>query len=653
PQQGCGGYLTDDNNTFFSPDSDSNGKYDKGLNCIWYIIAPENKLINLTFSKFLLEAAAQHGNCNYDYVQIADGRSIRSDIGGRFCGYQIPAPFISSGNFLTIQFVSDITFEREGFNATYTFVDRLCGGTYVATLTPQNASSPHLSNIRRPFSTCTWVIEAPLHKQIKITVWELRLTSQDCSHNYLELQDSPQSNGPVTQFCAANFTTLPTFYSSKRTATVVFRSEVLNTNSRVHFTYQIADCNREYNQAFGTLTSPGWPQAYDNNLDCTIILRAPQNNTISLFFYWFELEDSRQCTRDFLEVRNGNNSGSPLLHKYCGTLLPNPIFSQSNELYLWFKSDDSGTADGYEIVWTSSPSGCGGTLFSDNGILTNPGYPDSYSNNTHCEWNIIAPSGRPVTIRFPLVNINPPGDCAHNYLTLYNGPDDSSPPFGIYCGINMSKSLKKLVEESREKNQPEVDMSDRGISSMLDVNGLFSLAHITQLVLSHNKLTTVPPNVAELKNLEVLNFFNNQIEELPTQISSLQKLKHLNLGMNRLNTLPRGFGSLPALEVLDLTYNNLNEHSLPGNFFYLTTLRALYLSDNDFETLPPDIGKLTKLQILSLRDNDLISLPKEIGELTQLKELHIQGNRLTVLPPELAVGAVLTERADWKPEKQM
>nr|KAF6502414.1 Ras suppressor protein 1 [Molossus molossus] len=53
----------------------------------------------------------------------------------------------------------------------------------------------------------------------------------------------------------------------------------------------------------------------------------------------------------------------------------------------------------------------------------------------------------------------------------------------------MSKSLKKLVEESREKNQPEVDMSDRGISNMLDVNGLFSLSHITQLVLSHNKLT--------------------------------------------------------------------------------------------------------------------------------------------------------------------
>uniref|UniRef100_A0A8C9RJZ6 Ras suppressor protein 1 n=4 Tax=Scleropages formosus TaxID=113540 RepID=A0A8C9RJZ6_SCLFO len=199
----------------------------------------------------------------------------------------------------------------------------------------------------------------------------------------------------------------------------------------------------------------------------------------------------------------------------------------------------------------------------------------------------------------------------------------------------MSKSLKKIVEESREKNVPEVDMCDRGISNLLDIPGLFTLSHITQLVLSHNKLSTIPPNIADLKNLEVLNVFNNQIEELPTQLSSLQKLKHLNLGMNRLSSLPRGFGSLPALEVLDLTYNNLNESSLPGNFFYLTTLRALYLSDNDFEILPPDIGKLTKLQILSLRDNDLISLPKEIGDLAQLKELHIQGNRLTVLPPEL------------------
>lgn len=55
--------------------------------------------------------------------QIADGRSMAADLGGRMCGDQIPAPFISSSNFLTVQFVSDIAQDREGFNATYTFVD--------------------------------------------------------------------------------------------------------------------------------------------------------------------------------------------------------------------------------------------------------------------------------------------------------------------------------------------------------------------------------------------------------------------------------------------------------------------------------------------------------------------------------------------------
>lgn len=73
------------------------------------------------------------------------------------------------------------------------------------------------------------------------------------------------------------------------------------------------------------------------------------------------------------------------------------------------------------------------------------------------------------------------------------------------------------------------------------------------------------------------------------------------------------------LEVLDLSYNNLNEHVLPGNFFklgeelckmlvimilckiiyFLETLRALYLGDNDFEYLPPEVKNMRNLQIVS------------------------------------------------------
>lgn len=48
-----------------------------------------------------------------------------------------------------------------------------------------------------------------------------------------------------------------------------------------------------------------------------------------------------------------------------------------------------------------------------------------------------------------------------------------------------------------------------------------------------------------------------------------------------------------------MSYNNLNESELPGNFFMMETLRALYLGDNDFEHIPANIGQLKNLQIVS------------------------------------------------------
>ncbi|XP_040824205.1 cubilin [Ochotona curzoniae] len=439
PQQGCGGYLTSSNSTFSSPDSNSDGRYDKSLNCIWFITAPVNKQIRLTFNTFVLETESPRRGCVYDYVKMYDGESENANLAGTFCGSNVPAPFTSSGNFLTVQFVTDVTVEREGFNATLTFVDVPCGGTYNATWTPQNISASNLSSPSSSLSICTWVFEAPVHQQVKITVWELQLDSQDCTQNYLEFQDSPESRGnPRHQFCGPNATAVPVFYSSRSTAVVNFKSGVFSGNSRVGITYQIAGCNREYTKAFGNLRSPGWPENYNNDADCTVILTAPQNHTISLFFHSFRIEDSSGCRQDSLEVRDGNSDSSPLLGKYCGTLLPNPVFSQSRQLYLRFKSNGAVSSRGYEIIWTSSPTGCGGTLYGDSGSFTSPGYPDTYPNNTHCEWTLIAPTSRHVTVSFYFISIADPGDCVQNYLILYNGPSASSPSYGPYCGADTS-----------------------------------------------------------------------------------------------------------------------------------------------------------------------------------------------------------------------
>ncbi|KAK7881371.1 hypothetical protein WMY93_029780 [Mugilogobius chulae] len=149
----------------------------------------------------------------------------------------------------------------------------------------------------------------------------------------------------------------------------------------------------------------------------------------------------------FKVVRNGSTADSPLLGKFCGSTLPSPVFPQSNQLYLRFKSDYSLAMDGFEATWTSSPQGCGGTLYGDHGSFASPNYPGTYPNGTHCEWAVNAPRGRVVTVTFNQISIDDEGSCERNYLKLYNGPDASSALVGAYCGTqtNLNKATSDDV----------------------------------------------------------------------------------------------------------------------------------------------------------------------------------------------------------------
>merc|ERR1712088_97488 len=146
-----------------------------------------------------------------------------------------------------------------------------------------------------------------------------------------------------------------------------------------------------------------------------------------------------------------------------------------------------------------------------------------------------------------------------------------------------SKIVKKTLEEAQGVPNAEIDFSDKSLVHMDDMARLWNMRNITRLTLSHNKISELPPAIANLENMEILNLFNNSLTDVPVSLSGMSKLRILNLGMNKLKSLPRGFGSFPVLEVLDISYNMLNDDSLPENFFMLHTLRALYLSDNDFE----------------------------------------------------------------------
>lgn len=79
------------------------------------------------------------------------------------------------------------------------------------------------------------------------------------------------------------------------------------------------------------------------------------------------------------------------------------------------------------------------------------------------------------------------------------------------------------------------------------------------------------------------------------------------------------------IEVLDLSGNELSG-SLQAEVRFLSELKQLDLSDNNFTGVPAEVGQLSKLEILDLSNNELTGLPHELGNLKKLKLLDLRGN---------------------------
>ena len=62
--------------------------------------------------------------CQYDYVEIFDGKSANAPNLGKYCGGNMPGPIRSSTNELYLRFISDQTVSHTGFVASYIAVSK-------------------------------------------------------------------------------------------------------------------------------------------------------------------------------------------------------------------------------------------------------------------------------------------------------------------------------------------------------------------------------------------------------------------------------------------------------------------------------------------------------------------------------------------------
>lgn len=113
------------------------------------------------------------------------------------------------------------------------------------------------------------------------------------------------------------------------------------------------DCDSTFDEVTkdGTIiTSPNYPSAYTNSLDCEITIRFASDETVRIILQEFDVELHRDCDNDYLSAHDGSDTNSPMIgFKMCGTSPEGLVIdSTGNVMTLNFHSDSSQTKTGFK-----------------------------------------------------------------------------------------------------------------------------------------------------------------------------------------------------------------------------------------------------------------------------------------------------------------
>ncbi|XP_023131571.2 CUB and sushi domain-containing protein 1 [Amphiprion ocellaris] len=398
--------------------------YKEALNCEWIIEAPPGYPIKIIFDKFRTEV-------NYDVLEVRDGRFPSSPLIGSYQGTQVPQFLISTSNFLYLLFSTDKSHSDIGFRIRYE---------------------------------------------------TLQLQSDHCVDPGIPVNGQRHGNdfyvgALVTFSCEAGYTLSDT--------------EPLECEPNFQWSRPLPSCDAlcgGYIQGnVGTILSPGFPDFYPHNLNCTWIIETSHGKGVQFTFHTFHLESPH----DHLLVTE-NSSFSQPLWRLTGSTLPPPLSAGLFGNYtaqIRFLSDFSVSYEGFNItfseydlepcedpgippystrkglqygvgdalifscfpgyrlegparvvclggrrrVW-SSPlprcvAECGSSVTGMQGVLLSPNYPGYYGNSHECIYSIQTQPGKGIQLRARDFRLE-----EDDILKVFDGSSNKARLLGVFTG---------------------------------------------------------------------------------------------------------------------------------------------------------------------------------------------------------------------------
>ncbi|GFH46030.1 hypothetical protein CTEN210_02504 [Chaetoceros tenuissimus] len=207
--------------------------------------------------------------------------------------------------------------------------------------------------------------------------------------------------------------------------------------------------------------------------------------------------------------------------------------------------------------------------------------------------------------------------------------------------------LDRIHRQKKEENHVVQNAMDRINISSQNIKSLPSaypqkLHEVKIFDASRNQISTFPPSVFyHLISLRKLVLSRNRLTSLPHEISHLAKLEVLLLDQNELGHIPP-LKDLESLLVLDVTSNKITRIPVLNN-----TLKVILASSNLLQELPINLGDLSNLEYLQVNNNCISYLPESISNLTHLHRLEICSNELRALPSNFAISSLEVLRLSY------
>lgn len=336
-------------------------------------------------------------------------------------------------------------------NYTLYYKKHNCGGILRGASVIRNIPA---STINYRLLDCAWSIKYEEESSASLTVNNLKL-KLPCDREWIKIYNGPSSRSPLlTKLCNEDFDNKPQI-SQRGSLFIEYHTDDFIGNSKSSI-FEIKSepstfaCGGVLHKFIKNIKTPLYDKSYPPNTECIWEIRADDGYHVGLSFEGrFFIEESVNCTKDFVEFYDFVDNDWKLLRRNCGRETPKFVNSTSSRMKVIFRSDESGAGDGFNAVWQQN---CGGIILVDEKtrILSSPGYPKTYQGRLGCNYTFKAAHSEESFVNIKFIDFDleeTPGKCIYDSVSIFKRQEYilnavEYTKVGTYCGRNTPGSAR-------------------------------------------------------------------------------------------------------------------------------------------------------------------------------------------------------------------